>query len=34
VIGNLYSDSLGDAPVDSYEALMQWDADRIAEALR
>lgn len=34
VVANLYSDSLGDPPVDSYEALMQWDTDRIAEALR
>jgi ABC-type Zn uptake system ZnuABC Zn-binding protein ZnuA len=34
VVANLYSDSLGDAPIDSYEALMRWDADRIAEALR
>ena len=34
VVSNLYSDSLGDDPVTSYEALMRWDADRILEALR
>lgn len=34
VVSNLYSDSLGDDPVTSYEALMRWDADRVVEALR
>lgn len=34
VVSNLYSDSLGDDPVTSYEGLMRWDADRVTEALR
>jgi len=34
VVSNLYSDSLGDDPVTSYAALMQWDSDRLTEALR
>ena len=29
----LYSDSLGDPPVDTYEGLVRWDVDRIVEAL-
>ena len=30
---NLYNDSLGDTPVDTYEGLIRWDTDRIVEAL-
>ena len=33
VVADLYTDSLGDAPLDSYEAILTWDADRILEAL-
>jgi ABC-type Zn uptake system ZnuABC Zn-binding protein ZnuA len=33
VVRDLYNDSLGDPPVDTYEAMMRWNADRIAEAL-
>jgi hypothetical protein len=33
-VTNLYSDSLGDPPADSYEGLMRWDTERIVEALR
>lgn len=29
----LYNDSLGDPPVDTYEGLIRWDADRVVEAL-
>jgi len=29
VISDLYTDTLGDPPVDSYEALMRWDIDRL-----
>ena len=28
-----YSDSLGDAPVDTYEGLIRWDVDRVVAAL-
>jgi ABC-type Zn uptake system ZnuABC Zn-binding protein ZnuA len=34
IVTNLYSDSLGDPPADSYEGLMRWDTERIVEALR
>ena len=30
VVANLYDDSLGDPPVTSYEALIDWDVDQIA----
>jgi manganese/iron transport system substrate-binding protein len=30
---NLYNDSLGDAPVDTYEGLIRWDAEKIVAAL-
>ncbi len=30
---HLYSDSLGDAPADSYEGMMRWNADRVVAAL-
>jgi manganese/iron transport system substrate-binding protein len=31
---DLYNDSLGDPPVDTYEGLMRWDVDRVVAALR
>ena len=34
VITDLYSDSVGPAPQDSYEAIIRWDVERIATALR
>ena len=34
VEGNLYDDTLGDPPVDSYVGMMRWDADRVVAALR
>ncbi len=34
VVSDLYSDALGQPPVDTYEAMMHWDADRVVEALR
>jgi ABC-type Zn uptake system ZnuABC Zn-binding protein ZnuA len=34
VVSNLYDDALGQAPVDTYVGMMQWDADRVVEALR
>jgi ABC-type Zn uptake system ZnuABC Zn-binding protein ZnuA len=34
VVSNLYDDALGQAPVDTYEGMMQWDAARVVEALR
>jgi len=34
VVADLYSDSLGDQPVDSFVGLIRWDVDRIAEALQ
>lgn len=33
VVAQLYDDSLGDPPVTSYEALMQWDVDQLVAAL-
>jgi ABC-type Zn uptake system ZnuABC Zn-binding protein ZnuA len=33
VVDDLYTDSLGDPPVDTYEGLIRWDTDRIVEAL-
>jgi manganese/iron transport system substrate-binding protein len=33
VVADLYTDSLGDPPIDSYEALMTWDVDKMVEAL-
>ena len=33
VVADLYTDSLGDPPLDTYEAILGWDADRILEAL-
>jgi ABC-type Zn uptake system ZnuABC Zn-binding protein ZnuA len=34
VVQDLYTDSLGDAPVDTYEGMMRWITDRTVEALR
>lgn len=34
VVADLYDDALGDPPVTSYEALITWDADKLAAALR
>jgi ABC-type Zn uptake system ZnuABC Zn-binding protein ZnuA len=34
VVADLYTDSLGDPPADSYEGIMRWDVERIVEALR
>jgi ABC-type Zn uptake system ZnuABC Zn-binding protein ZnuA len=34
VVAQLYDDSLGDPPVTSYEALIQWDVDQLVGALR
>ncbi len=34
VVSSLYTDSLGDAPADSYVGIMEWDTDRLVEALR
>jgi ABC-type Zn uptake system ZnuABC Zn-binding protein ZnuA len=33
VVTDLYDDTLGDPPVDSYEAMLTWDAERLTEAL-
>jgi zinc/manganese transport system substrate-binding protein len=34
VVSNLYDDALGDPPITSYEALIEWDADQLSTALR
>src|SRR5665811_504888 len=34
VVSNLYNDALGPPPVDTYERMMRWNADRVVEALR
>jgi ABC-type Zn uptake system ZnuABC Zn-binding protein ZnuA len=34
VVADLYTDALGDPPVDSYVAVIEWDVDRLVEALR
>lgn len=34
VVQDLYDDSLGDPPLDSYDAIMRWDTNQIAGALR
>jgi ABC-type Zn uptake system ZnuABC Zn-binding protein ZnuA len=34
VVGDLFSDSVGPPPHDSYEALIRWDVERIAAALQ
>ena len=33
-VANLYDDTLGDDPVNSYEALIRWDVDHLVAALR
>ena len=33
VVANLYDDSVGDPPVDSYEAVINWDVDQLVTAL-
>ncbi len=33
VVTDLYNDSLGDPPVDTYEGMIRWDVDRVVEAL-
>jgi ABC-type Zn uptake system ZnuABC Zn-binding protein ZnuA len=33
IVANLYDDALGDPPVTSFEALIQWDAEQLVEAL-
>jgi len=34
VVSDLYTDSLGDPPVDTYAGILRWDVDRIVDALR
>jgi ABC-type Zn uptake system ZnuABC Zn-binding protein ZnuA len=34
VVTDLYTDSLGDPPVDTYEGLVHWDVDKVVEALQ
>ena len=34
VVADLYDDTLGDPPVTSYEAVIDWDADQLVKALR
>jgi ABC-type Zn uptake system ZnuABC Zn-binding protein ZnuA len=34
VVADLYDDSVGDPPVDSYEAVVKWDVDQLVTALR
>jgi ABC-type Zn uptake system ZnuABC Zn-binding protein ZnuA len=34
VVSNLYNDALGAPPLDTYEAIMRWNSDRVVEALR
>jgi ABC-type Zn uptake system ZnuABC Zn-binding protein ZnuA len=34
VVADLYSDSLGDPPGDSFVGMIRWDVERIVEALR
>jgi ABC-type Zn uptake system ZnuABC Zn-binding protein ZnuA len=34
VVRDLYDDSLGDSPIDSYEAAMRWDTNQITRALK
>lgn len=33
LVSDLYTDSLGDPPLDNYDAIMRWDVERIVEAL-
>jgi zinc/manganese transport system substrate-binding protein len=34
VVADLFDDSLGAAPVDSYEGVIRWDTEHIVEALK
>ena len=34
VVANLYDDTLGDPPVDSYEGVIRWDVEQFVKALR
>jgi ABC-type Zn uptake system ZnuABC Zn-binding protein ZnuA len=34
VVSNLYDDNLGDEPITSYEAVINWDTDQLVAALR
>ena len=34
VVSDLYNDSLGDAPADTYVGMMRWNTERTVEALR
>ena len=34
VVADLYDDSIGDPPVDSYEGVLDWDANQFVTALR
>ncbi len=34
VVSDLYTDSLGDAPADTYEGIVRWDTERLVAALR
>jgi ABC-type Zn uptake system ZnuABC Zn-binding protein ZnuA len=34
IVSDLYNDSLGNPPIDSYEAMIRWDTDRTVEALQ
>jgi manganese/iron transport system substrate-binding protein len=34
VVSDLYNDSLGDPPVETYEQMMRWNTDKTVEALR
>jgi ABC-type Zn uptake system ZnuABC Zn-binding protein ZnuA len=33
VVSDLYTDSVGDPPVDTYESMMRWNADRLLQVL-
>jgi ABC-type Zn uptake system ZnuABC Zn-binding protein ZnuA len=33
VVSDLYTDSVGDAPIDTYERAMRWDTDRLLQVL-
>ena len=33
VVGTLYTDSVGDAPQDTYESMMRWNVDQVVAAL-
>jgi len=33
VVRDLYTDTLGDPPVDTYDGMIRWDVDRLASAL-